>query len=218
MKKRSVIILILILGLVFLAGGIFAGWSFYQKEAAKENPDIYAWITIPDTKIDYPVLQSEEDNSYYLTHDQDGRESPSGALFTEDYNNKDFQDPITVIYGNNMQDGSMFGELDRYSDSSYMEAHPYIYIYTNNGETTLKYRIFAAYRSDDRHIMERFQSGRSEGNRKAYLDSIYNNRVMGVQIDTSVQVDTESRILTLSTHDDSGEEYRYLVQACLVEE
>ena len=59
MKKRSVIILILILGLVFLAGGIFAGWSFYQKEAAKENPDIYAWITIPDTKIDYPVLQSE---------------------------------------------------------------------------------------------------------------------------------------------------------------
>lgn len=218
MKKTGRILLIAVLVLAFLAGGVFAGLSFYQKEQSKKNPDIYAWITIPDTNINYPILQSREDNRYYLTHAQDGRESPSGALFTEDYNNKDFQDPITVIYGNNMQDGSMFGELDRYSDSSYMEAHPYIYIYTNNGETTLKYRIFAAYRSDDRHIMERFQSGRSEGNRKAYLDSIYNNRVMGVQIDTSVQVDTESRILTLSTHDDSGEEYRYLVQACLVEE
>ena len=112
----------------------------------------------------------------------------------------------------------MFGELNQYADGRYMEEHPYIYIQTDNGETTLKYRVFAAYRSDNRHIMERFRSGRSEGNRKAYLDSIYNNRVMGVQIDTSVQVNTESRILTLSTHDDAGEEYRYLVQACLVEE
>ena len=155
MKKRSVIILILILGLVFLAGGIFAGWSFYQKEAAKENPDIYAWITIPGTKIDYPVLQSEEDNGYYLTHDQDGKENPSGALFTEDYNNKDFQDPITVIYGNNMEDGSMFGELDRYSDGRYMEEHPYIYISADNGETTLKYRVFAAYRSGLRETAPR---------------------------------------------------------------
>lgn len=218
MRKKRVIIPVLVLSLVLSAGGVFAGWRFYQKEKAKVNPDIYAWITIPDTKIDYPVLQSSEDNGYYLTHDQEGKENPSGALFTEDYNNKDFQDPITVIYGNNMEDGSMFGELNQYADGRYMEEHPYIYIQTDNGETTLKYRVFAAYRSDNRHIMERFRSGRSEGNRKAYLDSIYNNRVMGVQIDTSVQVNTESRILTLSTHDDSGEEYRYLVQACLVEE
>lgn len=218
MRKKRVIIPVLVLSLVLSAGGAFAGWRFYQKEKAKVNPDIYAWITIPDTKIDYPVLQSSEDNAYYLTHDKDRKENPSGALFTEDYNNKDFQDPITVIYGNNMEDGSMFGELDQYADGRYMEEHPYIYIQTDNGETTLKYRVFAAYRSDNRHIMERFRSGRSEGNRKAYLDSIYNNRVMGVQIDTSVQVNTESRILTLSTHDDAGEEYRYLVQACLVEE
>lgn len=218
MRKQRVIIPVLVLSLMLAAGGVFAGWSFYQKEKAKVNPDIYAWITIPDTKIDYPVLQSSEDNGYYLTHDQEGKENPSGALFTEDYNNKDFQDPITVIYGNNMEDGSMFGELDQYADGRYMEEHPYIYIQTDNGKTTLKYRVFAAYRSDNRHIMERFRSGRSEGNRKAYLDSIYNNRVMGVQIDTSVQVNTESRILTLSTHDDAGEEYRYLVQACLVEE
>lgn len=218
MRKKRVIIPVLVLSLVLSAGGVFAGWRFYQKEKAKVNPDIYAWITIPDTKIDYPVLQSSEDNGYYLTHDQEGKENPSGALFTEDYNNKDFQDPITVIYGNNMEDGSMFGELNQYADGRYMEEHPYIYIQTDNGETTLKYRVFAAYRSDNRHIMERFRSGRSEGNRKAYLDSIYNNRVMGVQIDTSVQVNTESRILTLSTHDDAGEEYRYLVQACLVEE
>ena len=63
--------------------------------------------------------------------------------------------------------------------------------------------------------MERFNSGRTEGNRQAYLKSILDNRTMGVQIDRSVSVNTDSRILTLSTHDESGEEYRYLVQACL---
>ena len=217
MKKQRAVILILVLVVLFLAGGAFAGWRFYQKEAEKVNPDIYAWITIPDTKIDYPVLQRPDDNGYYLTHGQDGEENPSGALFTENYNNKDFQDPITVIYGNNMDDGSMSGTLDQYADSRYMEEHPYIYIYTDNGETEWKYQVFAAYRSDNRHIMERFQSGRSEGNRKAYLDSILDNRTMGAQIDRSVPVDTGSRILTLSTHDDAGEEYRYLVQACLID-
>lgn len=217
MKKQRAVILILVLVVLFLAGGAFAGWRFYQKEAEKVNPDIYAWITIPDTKIDYPVLQRPDDNGYYLTHGQDGEENPAGALFTEGYNNKDFQDPITVIYGNNMDDGSMFGTLDKYADSRYMEEHPYIYIYTDNGETERKYQVFAAYRSDNRHIMERFQSGRSEGNLRAYLDSILDNRTMGAQIDRSVPVDTGSRILTLSTHDDAGEEYRYLVQACLID-
>ena len=220
MKKRIPfpLILVFILIPVLCAGGILAGVLFYQKEQDKVNPDIYARLVIPDTVIDYPVLQNSEDNAFYITHDQDGKENASGALFTETYNGKDFRDPITVIYGNNMEDGSMFGSLKNYSDSRYMEAHPYIYIYTDDDQTTLKYRVFAAYRSDNRHIMERFNSGRTEGNREAYLDSILDNRTMGVQIDRSVSVNSDSRILTLSTHDESGEEYRYLVQACLVNE
>ena len=50
-----------------------------------ENPDIYAWITIPGTNVDYPILQREGDNGYYLNHSVDGAGSIAGAIFTEDY-------------------------------------------------------------------------------------------------------------------------------------
>lgn len=62
----------------------------------KENPDIYAWITVPGTNIDYPILQREGDNAYYLNHNVDGEQEKAGAIFTEDYNSKDFTDPNTV--------------------------------------------------------------------------------------------------------------------------
>lgn len=62
----------------------------------KENPDIYAWITIPDTVIDYPIVQSSEDNAYYLNHSAEKTDSASGAIYSENYNKKNFDDPITL--------------------------------------------------------------------------------------------------------------------------
>ena len=65
----------------------------------KMNPDIYAWITIPDTVIDYPVVQDQSDNSYYLDHSAEKTESVSGAIYSENYNNTDFSDHIILLYG-----------------------------------------------------------------------------------------------------------------------
>ena len=61
------------------------------------NPDIYAWIKVPGTVIDYPIAQSETDNSYYLNHSVEHDENKAGAIFTEDYNTKTFEDPNTCI-------------------------------------------------------------------------------------------------------------------------
>ena len=69
----------------------------------EKNPDVYAWISIPGTAIDYPVLQRENDNTYYLDHTIDHEEKTEGAIFTENYNNTDFEDPNTVIYGHDMR-------------------------------------------------------------------------------------------------------------------
>ena len=53
-------------------------------DALKErNPDVYAWITVPDTNIDYPILHRDSDNSYYLNHTSDNEEKIEGAIFTE---------------------------------------------------------------------------------------------------------------------------------------
>ena len=158
----------------------------------KENPDIYAWITIPDTVIDYPIVQSSEDNAYYLNHSAEKTDSVSGAIYSENYNKKNFDDPITLLYGHNMKDGSMFAGLHKYEEDTYFNDHKDLVIYTPDA------------------ILEDY-------NRQAYLNDILNQRTMGAMLDQSAPVSTESKILTLSTCDRAGDAYRYVVQAYLVE-
>ena len=181
----------------------------------EQNPDIYAWITMPGTEIDYPVVQDSNDDSYYLTHTAERTESVSGAVFSEHYNSKDFSDQLTVLYGHNMKDGSMFAGLHQYEDSQFMKDHDEITIYTPNA--ILKYRIFAAYLSDDKHILLNYNLGREEDSRKAYIDEIMGQRTMKASLDTDVPVDESSSILTLSTCHSAGKDSRYLVQAYLTE-
>lgn len=81
--------------------------------------DIYAWIYIPNTNIDYPLLQHATDNSYYLEHNLDDSEGYPGCIYTENNNSKDFTDRHTVIYGHNMRDGRMFSDLHKYEDREF---------------------------------------------------------------------------------------------------
>ena len=71
------------------------------KALKKINPDIIAWIRIPDTSIDYPVVQGNDD-SYYLTHTFKKTEHVAGAIFLDSDNNADFSDDKNIIYGHNI--------------------------------------------------------------------------------------------------------------------
>ncbi len=177
------------------------------------NPEAYAWITIPGTAIDYPVMQSESDNTYYLTHTIDGVESPEGAIYTESYNSRDFEDPNTVIYGHDMANGSMFQNLLNYQDRSFFDANRDILIYTP--DAIRHYRIFAAYLYDDRHLMQSFNFADKE-NYRQYLESIFAVREMGACIDAGQKVTEDDKIITLSTCYGTQADKRYLVQAVLV--
>ena len=76
------------------------------------NPDIMAWIKIPGTNIDYPILQNaEEDDDYYLNRTMEGQEGLPGSIYMEKYDTPDFTDPVSVIYGHTLHDGTMFSEL-----------------------------------------------------------------------------------------------------------
>ena len=80
----------------------------------KENPDIYAWLYIPGTEFDFPILQRAGDDDYYLTHDSDGNDNSMGAIFSESsYNDGKMDDPATVLYGHQMLAGTMFGKLQQ---------------------------------------------------------------------------------------------------------
>lgn len=179
------------------------------------SPDIYAWIYIPDSMIDYPVLQHPTDNIYYLEHNMDGSKGYPGCIYTEDYNAKDFSDPHTVLYGHNMKNGTMFAGLHKYEDSKYFEEHPYIYIYTPEG--LLVYEIFAAYEYSNLHLLLNYDFT-NEVIYQGYLNDIKEVRSMNCNIKEDVEVTVDNRILTLSTCIADKPDNRYLVQGVLLNE
>ena len=182
------------------------------EEVQKECPDCYAWIRVPDTNIDYPIVQSPSDNAFYLDHNAYGIPEYAGAIFTENYNKKDFTDRNTVIYGHNMKNGSMFQNLHFFEDMTFMEEHPTFEIYLP--DKILTYRIFAAYNYDDRHLLKAFDFTDSEVFR-LYLQDIRNQRSMSANIDKDVEVTKEDTIVTLSTCNGIDDQ-RYLVQGVLL--
>lgn len=177
------------------------------------NADIYAWISIPDTQIDYPVVQHPSDDTYYLNYNLDGTKGYPGCIYTERENAKDFTDYNTVIYGHNMKNGTMFHDLHLYEDESFLPEHPYVYIYTP--DRVLRYQIFAAYRYDDRHLLYSFDYATEEG-RNGYLSEISSIRNMSIVRDEQVSVTADDRLITLSTCVGNQSENRYLVQAVLI--
>ena len=182
---------------------------------ANTNEDIYSWIYIPDTNIDYPVLQHPTDDTYYLNYNMDGTKGYPGCIYTEKANAKDYTDFNTVLYGHNMKNGSMFHDLHKYADASFMEEHPCVYVYLP--DQTLKYQIFAAYRYDDRHLLYSFDYN-SEKVREGYLQDIFNLRDLSAVLDDAVEVTAEDTIITLSTCIGGQDNRRFLVQAVLLEE
>lgn len=179
----------------------------------QQNPDVYAWIQVPGTEVDYPILQSSNDNTYYLNHTIDGEEKKEGAIFTENYNTKTFEDPNTVIYGHDMKNGSMFQSIHKYMDRSFFDNNRDIVIYMPN--QILRYKIFAAYLTDNRHLLMNYNFW-SKDEYQQYLNSIFSMRDMNAFIDTSMEVTNEDKIITLSTCYAGISTQRYLVQAVLV--
>ena len=177
-----------------------------------QYPDVYAWIRIPGTKVDYPIVQREGDNGYYLNHTIDGKKKTEGSIYTEDYNNKDFGDANTVIYGHNMKNGSMFKTLHKYKDKQFLLDNSEIYIYQK--DRVLKYKIFAAYIYDSRHLMLSFDF-EDKNIFQNYLDNVLTKRNMSSNIDTTVEVTASDKIITLSTCNNNDAQ-RYLVQAVLL--
>lgn len=114
------------------------------EEIEKQNFRVMAWIEIPDTPVSYPVVQGE-DNTYYLSHTFEGEESLYGSIFLDCENNSNFRDSHSVMYGHNMQDGTMFAFLNQYEQPEVMQKHPYIYVYTS--DRAFIYRIFSVYQA-----------------------------------------------------------------------
>lgn len=178
----------------------------------EDNPHIYAWITIPDTCIDYPILQHPDQPDYYLTHNLDGSPGYPGCIYTQPDNRRDWSDNQTVVYGHNMRDGSMFAGLHGYGEEEFFAGHPYIYIYT---EASVRvYRVFAAYPFSDDHLLREYDTGTDAGYGE-YLQLACRSAQGGGRYDGEAAPEAGEPIITLSTCIADSPDRRYLVQAAL---
>lgn len=185
------------------------------KSLKKGNEDIYAWIKIDNTNVDYPIVQSyEEDDYFYLNHNVEKKFDINGAIYTEKHNKTDFSDPNTVIYGHDMLDGSMFRTLHNFRDEKFFKNNEFIYIYTEGH--ILKYRIFAAYKWDNRHILNSYDFSDIEVFAN-YLEEIKDPKSLMVN-KRDVDLTTSDKIITLSTCIGTESNYRYLVQGVLIDD
>lgn len=178
------------------------------------NTDIYAWIRVPGTKVDYPVVQAgkDHDDFFYLSHNIEKNYEFAGSIYSEKQNAKDFSDPVTVLYGHNMKNKTMFATLHKFSDSSFFLKHQYIYIYLPGRKLT--YKIYAAYEYDDRHILNSFDFSDAEVV-KTYFDSTLHPLTMNCNIRDNISLSEADKILTLSTCTDDNDDARFLVQGVL---
>lgn len=190
-------------------------WEYYTDI----NDDIYAWIYIPGTGIDLPVLQpqGEEDDNFYLHKDIYRNYLFAGALYTQRKNAKDFTDPVTVIYGHNMRRADvMFTNLLYFQDKSFFEENEYFYIYTPGH--ILTYRVISAHNYDTRHILNSFDFSDPE-DLAEYQGDVLSPRTMVANVREGATLTAEDRLVTLSTCTYVGsEKIRYLVEGVLVDD
>lgn len=93
------------------------------------NPDVIGWLTVYDTKIDYPVLRSPNSNDDYISKNPMGEWESAGSLFLDHDNKADFSDFNTIIFGHHMEERKMFGDVDEFLDKTFFEKHEYANLY-----------------------------------------------------------------------------------------
>jgi len=181
----------------------------------KENEDIYSWIYVPGTNVNYPVLQHETENNYYLDRNLDHSKGLPGCIYTQKLNAMDYTDGITVLYGHNMKNGTMFKSLHNYSDRAYFSENRYIYVYTP--EKVLAYEVYAACEYSDMHILYQYNYLTEQGTAE-FLMNLAGMRGMSNQISGDVEISEDAKAIVLSTCIANKPNNRWIVVGVLVGE
>lgn len=178
------------------------------------NEDAYAWITIPETKVDYPILQSTTDDKYLNTN-IDGSSGYPGCIYSNACNSKEFDDYITVLYGHNMKSGAMFGSLHNFDDEDFFQAFDKYTVETEKNRFI--YSIYAVVNYDDKLIPAYFDVKSSTG-RDAFIESLEVCRKNSItHFNDEIEISGEDKVLVLSVCIKGQDNRRYLVVSKLEE-
>jgi len=142
------------------------GKSFGELQAL--NAEVFAWLCVYGTNIDYPVAQGST-NMKYVNTNAEGRYSLSGSLFLDYHNSKDFSDFNSIIYGHHMAKKVMFGEIGDFFDRSMFDSHMYGSLYFDGKDHGIEFFAFIRTDAYDSVI---FTPNVEEGQREKYLDGL----------------------------------------------
>lgn len=172
------------------------------------NPEVVGWLYCKDTQINYPIVQTDN-NEKYLHNLINGEYNFAGTLFVDYRCEKDFAGLNTIVYGHNMKNGSMFGDLPKYRAQDYYDAHPIMWLLTP--DTTYKVELLSGQitpsDSDAYDIIEKPDD----------LSKYLENAVSNSAFKTNSSVDDAKKIITLSTCSYEYENARFVVIGKLVE-
>lgn len=178
------------------------------KELTSINSDYRFWLKIENTNIDYPVVQSQ-DNQYYLKHDFNKNYLASGSIFM-DYRNKFEEDHSIILYGHDMKNKSMFGEVANFKKEDFFNENNLIRV-EYKGMTYI-YEVFSAYVADFYHgdyLKIHFED---EKDKQAYLNYIKDRSLYQKQI----ELNANDQIMTLYTCSYEFENARTIVHSKLI--
>jgi len=179
-----------------------AHYEIYKPTAVNEgktldelraiNPDVFGWITVYGTNIDYPLVQSEN-NMTYVNADAEGRYSLAGSIFLDSHSSRDFSDFNSMIHGHNMEKQAMFGEIGNFHENDYFDERRYGTLYYDGQEHGMEFFAFLHTDAYDGAIY-RFNISERES-KEAYLELIRSMEINS----RDVRVTADDRIVLLST-------------------
>ena len=187
------------------------------RDSFLANSDMAAWLQIPGTVIDYPVMWTPRDENYYLKRGFDGKSNQNGCLILDTDSSLEPLTTNLIIHGHNMKSGAMFGTLSNYESEEYYQEHKNIVLYTEN--LRRNYEVIAVFRSQvfkkSDNVFKFYKFFQADSQEE--FDEFYDN-IMAMSIyDTGVTAQFGDHFLTLSTcsyHVDRG---RFVVVAKEVE-
>lgn len=187
------------------------------KNLLNKNKKLIGWLKIDDTNIDFPVMQTS-DNEYYLNHNLNQEYDRNGTIFMD--KDCDVLKPSTnyIIYGHHMKSGKMFGKLDKYQDQKYCEEHKYIQFDTiyEKGTYEVMYVFRSRVYSEEEIVFKYYQFIDADGEQQ--FDSYMEEMASMSLFDTGVTAEYGDQLLTLSTCDYQEKNGRFVVVAKKIKE
>lgn len=181
-----------------------------------KNKRLIGWIKIEGTNIDYPVMQTTN-NEYYLDHNYSQEQDRNGSIFMDKDCDVVHRSTNIIIYGHNMKSGKMFGTLGKYSSKSFYEEHPTFQFDTIYEKGT--YQVMYAFRSkiyNEDEVVFKYYKFIDAVSEKEFDSNLQEMAAISLY-DTGVTASYGDELLTLSTCDNSEEDGRFVVVAKRIE-